>query len=1082
MAVNLWWEVWPRPGSATFLPIIKDVPTQSSSYHEGLGQIGDGNMALPEDFDTSILADPSIPSGSLLRLMAPSGQLGEWLLTQTTPTQDADDPTVEAQGVGPNSLLAYARLEPYDWDGSDDFTPTFPDWIWGGRNLLSNPGFENSVQTSTRYQLTITATGGTYTLSDGTDTTSAISWNASAATIETRLETDIAAISDVLVTPISGGFQIEFVNPPFDINLTVNPASLTGGTATLAITFFGSYQPTPWTKSQQVSFGLAREFGLYDNFRVVGPSTSPSGPVHSGNFSLWINPGPVTSSVTQFAGAQQIVRVSPGGTYQAGIWVYSVTGGDYRLVIRGIDEDLIARVDATVPAATWTLVSISDVVMETADGYQPDQVIFRFANTEPSGTPSDFYLDDAYLEEGLAPTTIGEILRLIYEDATVDHAGRVVWEDQANPGNPYLVLNFTDTHDSHGQPWDRSDVRIKFPMRMNYSQIMAQVSQQFQYEYEVKHNAGVWEWSVYNPGTLGTDRSATISLIAGTTETRRLTAVKLPGATNVMIEGSDRVTSRAEDAGLVAALGRIEGAGYQPDAEDLPVAAAAALDRAETLQESYQLTFVSPDFVPFIDYQIGDLVRVLDPPLDQVMRVLDVNMAMTADRQEWLVQLGSVVLSGEAAMAQAVGAMLPASPIHRPAGAFERADAFFDGGSSLLIGGGGGAPTVVVAASDASDLSKSKADFVCTGTNDERAIQTAVDLLATTGGKVVLTEGQFSISNTVSLPTVSGSAVHLQGLGRAVTRFSRAAGSQFLDVGGFAVVSDIEFVGNTTVAVAAAVDAPRVVIRDCAFTVNGVVIRLGGDGWQIHDNAVVPSGFVPTYFVQDLDGYEGTLVVNNAARGAVDMGDGVLWNVSNNLLLEEVIADGGHEGVIADNAWFASGGQQEGNGKIVVRNFANATISGNVIPSIGNGAGVLLDTVTKGVVVSNQMESGDIGIHILDSEAIVVSGNHAQWCIDANYHVDGSTNCLLVGNVAVASDGSNYLVDGDANYLTGNASNATAGFSTAAVGYNINSGTGNIYAGNQAEGTYGTAAYVDNGTSSVNTYPSAGGAQGDNFV
>lgn len=764
MAVNLWWEVWPRPGSATFLPIIKDVPTQSSSYHEGLGQIGDGNMALPEDFDTSILADPSIPSGSLLRLMAPSGLLGEWLLTQTTPTQDADDPTVEAQGVGINSLLAYARLEPYDWDGSDDFTPTFPDWIWGGRNLLTNPGFENSVQTSTRYQLTITATGGTYTLSDGTDTTSAISWNASAATIETRLETDIAAISDVLVTPVSGGFQIEFVNPPFDINLTVNPASLTGGTATLAITFFGSYQPVPWTKSQQVSVGTAREFGLYDNFRVVGPSTSPSGPVHSGNFSLWINPGPVTSSVTQFAGAQQIVRVSPGGTYQAGIWVYSVTGGDYRLVIRGIDEDLIARVDATVPAATWTLVSISDVVMETADGYQPDQVIFRFANTEPSGTPSDFYLDDAYLEEGLAPTTIGEILRLIYEDATVDHAGRVVWEDQANPGNPYLVLNFTDTHDSHGQPWDRSDVRIKFPMRMNYSQIMAQVSQQFQYEYEVKHNAGVWEWSVYNPGTLGTDRSATISLIAGTTETRRLTAVKLPGATNVMIEGSDRVTSRAEDAGLVAALGRIEGAGYQPDAEDLPVAAAAALDRAETLQESYQLTLVSPDFVPFIDYQIGDLVRVLDPPLDQDMRVLDVNMAMTADRQEWLVQLGSVVLSGEAAMAQAVGAMLPASPIHRPAGAFERADAFFDGGSGLLIGGGGGAPTVVVAASDASDLSKSKADFVCTGSGDEQTIQAAADVMST-GGRILLTEGTYYVAADEIFIT----NIHLLGMGPFAT-------------------------------------------------------------------------------------------------------------------------------------------------------------------------------------------------------------------------------------------------------------------------------------------------------------------------
>lgn len=42
--------------------------------------------------------------------------------------------------------------------------------------------------------------GGTFTLSDGTDATSAIAYNADAATIETRLETDIISIIDVTVT------------------------------------------------------------------------------------------------------------------------------------------------------------------------------------------------------------------------------------------------------------------------------------------------------------------------------------------------------------------------------------------------------------------------------------------------------------------------------------------------------------------------------------------------------------------------------------------------------------------------------------------------------------------------------------------------------------------------------------------------------------------------------------------------------------------------------------------------------------------------------------------------------------------
>lgn len=58
--------------------------------------------------------------------------------------------------------------------------------------------------------------GGTFTLSDGTDTTSAIDFNADAATITTRLETDITSITDVTVTgtgTFADPWLIEFVDP-----------------------------------------------------------------------------------------------------------------------------------------------------------------------------------------------------------------------------------------------------------------------------------------------------------------------------------------------------------------------------------------------------------------------------------------------------------------------------------------------------------------------------------------------------------------------------------------------------------------------------------------------------------------------------------------------------------------------------------------------------------------------------------------------------------------------------------------------------------------------------------------------------
>lgn len=75
--------------------------------------------------------------------------------------------------------------------------------------------------------------GGTFTLSDGTDTTSAIDYNAAASTIKTRLETDITAITTVTVTgsgTLADPWIITITNPgatDFDL-LDVGDGSLNG--------------------------------------------------------------------------------------------------------------------------------------------------------------------------------------------------------------------------------------------------------------------------------------------------------------------------------------------------------------------------------------------------------------------------------------------------------------------------------------------------------------------------------------------------------------------------------------------------------------------------------------------------------------------------------------------------------------------------------------------------------------------------------------------------------------------------------------------------------------------------------------
>jgi hypothetical protein len=80
--------------------------------------------------------------------------------------------------------------------------------------------------------------GGTFTLSDGVDTTTAIAYDALASTVETRLQTDITSITDVNVTgsgTLADPWAITFVNPgDQDIALLIVDDTSLNGTSTIA--------------------------------------------------------------------------------------------------------------------------------------------------------------------------------------------------------------------------------------------------------------------------------------------------------------------------------------------------------------------------------------------------------------------------------------------------------------------------------------------------------------------------------------------------------------------------------------------------------------------------------------------------------------------------------------------------------------------------------------------------------------------------------------------------------------------------------------------------------------------------------
>lgn len=76
------------------------------------------------------------------------------------------------------------------------------------------------------------------------------------------------------------------------------------------------------------------------------------------------------------------------------------------------------------------------------------------------------------------------------------------------------------------------------------------------------------------------------------------------------------------------------------------------------------------------------------------------------------------------------------------------------------------APPTTITVSSSTSKHMLTADYYCNGTNDQTVIQQAIDALPSTGGKIVLLEGTYNISGTITIYNKKN--VTLQGLGRNV--------------------------------------------------------------------------------------------------------------------------------------------------------------------------------------------------------------------------------------------------------------------------------------------------------------------------
>lgn len=613
------------------------------------------------------------------------------------------------------------------------------EWNFGGENLLSNPGFEESPTTPKSIEIIITATGGTYTLSDGTDTTSAIAFDAPASEVSARIETDLGGFTDIVLAQSSASprtFVMTMIDPPFGVNLFLDDANLTGGEGTATTTEEGGLTPGAWTKARPLVAGLPSNTGFYDQFAV---STAQA---RTGVNSLAVNPGPFNATSNRLGGAQQVMRVTPGSLAQASVWIYPTSGQDqFRLGLFSVGEEYIAASEwagETLTPDTWNEISIADV--QVPDNV--DQLIFRVACTNLVPTnPSLFFIDDAEYYEGLPAATIGAI-----------------WDLVIGSRAPYLVPTFNATTDSNSEAWD-ADRSVALTEGDTWGQIAESFQQLWGYVHRVRYDRedNTYYYDIFNPGYVEVDHSSTDtgSLIVGMNILGGEVVSRSPEATNFRVVGEGGFWAEDDDANLVGPWG-------EADAflNDKSIRNASnlvdAINRIQAQNLDQMITFQAGmtahgQFQPLQDFDVFHKVSVElggkspIPRGDRVVTsiVVSGSPGKAPDYQVY-VNSDAFASTGAAALAEAVRRLLRkrkdrVEPIRPDLG----------GGA----GGKGMVHVVIISDSEPEEIQE-KGDFIVPSSNSSALLQAAFDALPG-GSWSIWLAGQFDLDADVTAPSGS---------------------------------------------------------------------------------------------------------------------------------------------------------------------------------------------------------------------------------------------------------------------------------------------------------------------------------------
>ncbi len=322
--------------------------------------------------------------------------------------------------------------------------------------------------------------------------------------------------------------------------------------------------------------------------------------------------------------------------------------------------------------------------------------------------------------------------------------------------------------------------------------------------------------------------------------------------------------------------------------------------------------------------------------------------------------------------------------------------------------------TYIVAASNS--VNKEKADFVGDGTNDQNAINAAIDALPSTGGAVVLLDGTFNLTGTVA---INKSNTTLQGQGSSTVlrrMWDSSAAEGVVTVGGngtanYATITNLKIDGNKAtyanvnnlglqIASSCSVQARNARVMDNTIinTASHAIHASGAcsnsiEGYYGNNTIISPGG---AGINLTTSGNTASVIGNKISGAAV----GVQW--------------GDGQGVILDNTITAGSiGMQISSAFVTIANnlvFSN-TSHGIIYRSF---SGSYATSITGNVVKSN----GGHGIVVSNNASIPVTGNAVSDNTGIGIQVEANLNNVL-GN-RVSNNGAGITISGNNNVIESN--------------------------------------------------------------